>query len=229
MVKLIIGRPPKCDPMGLAGNERIAMKSDCLRQVYLHSNDARLAATELARRLAATELARRAMKQHRHLPKTLVRLIASGLDPWVGTTEEVRVNYLPKGSDPDDSRIMLDFGPENRAPRLLRAIADVHPHQFGTAYIARSPAAPGGSNLKRPASWRSDGGSTPADARCRMALEGSPMTTPGDHRTERWLTAILAADVAGYSRLVGADEVRTARVLREHRAGLAPSPGEVMG
>ena len=86
MVKLIIGRPPKCDPMGLAGNERIAMKSDCLRQVYLHSNDARL---------AATELARRAMKQHRHLPKTLVRLIASGLDPWVGTTEEVRVNYLP--------------------------------------------------------------------------------------------------------------------------------------
>ena len=158
MVKLIIGRPPKCDPMGLAGNERIAMKSDCLRQVYLHSNDARLAATELARRLASTELARRAMKQHRHLPKTLVRLIASGLDPWVGTTEEVRVNYLPKGSDPDDSRIMRDFGPENRALRLLRAIADVHPHQFGTAYIARSPAAPGGSNLKRPASWRSDGG-----------------------------------------------------------------------
>ena len=116
------------------------MKSDCLRQVYLHSNDARLAATELARRLAATELARRAMKQHRHLPKTLVRLIASGLDPWVGTTEEVRVNYLPKGSDPDDSRIMLDFGPENRALRLLRAIADVHPHQFGTAYIPPQPS-----------------------------------------------------------------------------------------
>jgi TolB-like protein/class 3 adenylate cyclase len=32
------------------------------------------------------------------------------------------------------------------------------------------------------------------------------------------LSAILAADVAGYSRLMGLDEVGTARVLREHRA-----------
>jgi adenylate cyclase len=32
------------------------------------------------------------------------------------------------------------------------------------------------------------------------------------------LAAILAADVAGYSRLMGADEVGTARTLREHRA-----------
>ncbi len=55
------------------------------------------------------------------------------------------------------------------------------------------------------------------------------MTTPGDHRTERWLTAILAADVGGYSRLIGADEVRTARVLREHRAGPPSSPGEGIG
>jgi adenylate cyclase len=34
------------------------------------------------------------------------------------------------------------------------------------------------------------------------------MTTSGD-RVERRLTAILAADVAGYSRLVGADEEGT--------------------
>ena len=33
----------------------------------------------------------------------------------------------------------------------------------------------------------------------------------------RRLAAILAADVAGYSRLMGADEVGTARTLREHR------------
>jgi adenylate cyclase len=32
------------------------------------------------------------------------------------------------------------------------------------------------------------------------------------------LAAVLAADVAGYSRLMGADEVGTARTLREHRA-----------
>ena len=36
-------------------------------------------------------------------------------------------------------------------------------------------------------------------------------------RVQRRLAAILAADVAGYSRLMGADEVCTARALREHR------------
>jgi adenylate cyclase len=44
---------------------------------------------------------------------------------------------------------------------------------------------------------------------------------PSD-RIERKLTAILAADVAGYSRLMSADEVGTARALREHRAALDP-------
>jgi adenylate cyclase len=38
------------------------------------------------------------------------------------------------------------------------------------------------------------------------------------NRVERRLAAILAADVAGYSRLMGLDEVGTARTLREHRA-----------
>src|ERR1700684_4134917 len=36
-------------------------------------------------------------------------------------------------------------------------------------------------------------------------------------RVERRLSAILAADVAGYSRLMGLDEAGTARILREHR------------
>jgi TolB-like protein/class 3 adenylate cyclase len=36
-------------------------------------------------------------------------------------------------------------------------------------------------------------------------------------RVERRLAAILAADVAGYSRLMGFDEAGTARILREHR------------
>src|SRR3954453_21482969 len=36
-------------------------------------------------------------------------------------------------------------------------------------------------------------------------------------RVERRLAAILAADVAGYSRLMGIDEVGTARRLRGHR------------
>ncbi len=38
------------------------------------------------------------------------------------------------------------------------------------------------------------------------------------NRVERRLSAIMAADVAGYSRLMGLDEVGTARILREHRA-----------
>jgi len=37
-------------------------------------------------------------------------------------------------------------------------------------------------------------------------------------RVGRKLAAIVAADVAGYSRLMGLNEVGTARTLREHRA-----------
>ena len=39
---------------------------------------------------------------------------------------------------------------------------------------------------------------------------------------ERRLAAILAADVAGYSRLMGLDEAGTAQALREHRAAADP-------
>ena len=38
----------------------------------------------------------------------------------------------------------------------------------------------------------------------------------------RKLTAILAADVAGYSRLMGLDEAGTAKALRDHRAAADP-------
>jgi TolB-like protein len=39
---------------------------------------------------------------------------------------------------------------------------------------------------------------------------------------ERRLAAILAADIAGYSRLMGLDEAGTAQALREHRAAADP-------
>ena len=39
---------------------------------------------------------------------------------------------------------------------------------------------------------------------------------------QRRFAAILAADVAGYSRLMGADEAGTALALREHRAAIDP-------
>ena len=38
----------------------------------------------------------------------------------------------------------------------------------------------------------------------------------------RKLVAILAADVVGYSRLMGEDEAGTARAVREHREAAAP-------
>ena len=47
------------------------------------------------------------------------------------------------------------------------------------------------------------------------AQTGQSLVTGG--RVERRLAAVLAADVAGYSRLMGLDEVGTARTLREHR------------
>ena len=40
--------------------------------------------------------------------------------------------------------------------------------------------------------------------------------------TTRRLAAILAADIAGYSRLMGADEVGTVQALREHRSAADP-------
>ena len=43
------------------------------------------------------------------------------------------------------------------------------------------------------------------------------MVADQPNRVERKLAAILAADVAGYSRLMGLDEAGTARILREHR------------
>src|SRR6516162_7957644 len=47
---------------------------------------------------------------------------------------------------------------------------------------------------------------------CRLMAEANP------GRVGRRLAAIVAADVAGYSRLMGLDEVGTVRTLREHRA-----------
>ena len=46
------------------------------------------------------------------------------------------------------------------------------------------------------------------------------MNTGGRERTERRLAAILAADVAGYSRLIGADEEGTLDRLKAIRAEL---------
>ncbi len=62
---------------------------------------------------------------------------------------------------------------------------------------------------------------TSADRSLCVSLAFRRMTRPGTQeqpaRVGRRLAAIVAADVAGYSRLMGLDEVGTARTLREHR------------
>ena len=47
-----------------------------------------------------------------------------------------------------------------------------------------------------------------------------------EERMERRLSAILAADIAGYSALMGADEARTVRDLKGHQAVVLPMIGE---
>jgi TolB-like protein/cytochrome c-type biogenesis protein CcmH/NrfG len=48
------------------------------------------------------------------------------------------------------------------------------------------------------------------------------MAAPEQDRIERRLAAVAVLDVAGYSRLMGADEAGTARALRQHRAAVDP-------
>jgi len=50
-----------------------------------------------------------------------------------------------------------------------------------------------------------------------------------EERMERRLAAILAADIAGYSALMGADEARTVRDLKGHQAVVLPMIGEFAG
>jgi adenylate cyclase len=50
-----------------------------------------------------------------------------------------------------------------------------------------------------------------------------------EERMERRLSAILAADIAGYSALMGADEARTVRDLKGHQAVVLPMIGEFAG
>ena len=49
---------------------------------------------------------------------------------------------------------------------------------------------------------------------------------PGNPKVSRKLAAILAADIAGYSALMGADDEATVRDLKAHQAVILPLVGE---
>jgi hypothetical protein len=51
-------------------------------------------------------------------------------------------------------------------------------------------------------------------------------TEDGHTRPSRRLAAILAADIAGYSALMGADEARTVQDLKAHQAAFLPMIGQ---
>ena len=50
-----------------------------------------------------------------------------------------------------------------------------------------------------------------------------------EDRVDRRLAAILAADIAGYSALMGTDEARTVRDLKGHQVVVLPMVGEFGG
>ena len=56
-----------------------------------------------------------------------------------------------------------------------------------------------------------------------------PTRGNGGEKVDRRLTAILAADIAGNSALMGSDQARTAHDLKEHQAAVLPMIGEFGG
>jgi adenylate cyclase len=56
-----------------------------------------------------------------------------------------------------------------------------------------------------------------------------PTDGTGDAKVERRLAAILAADIAGYSALMGADEEATVRDLKSHQAVVLPMVKDHIG
>jgi len=94
--------------------------------VYLNSFDARYGAVQRANR-------RRDIDDR--LDKASVRTIATRLDAWKGTAEEVLVHAKRKSSNPASLRTYMAFGIENSALQylvlsLLEQIADTDPCQY---------------------------------------------------------------------------------------------------
>jgi hypothetical protein len=101
-------------------------KLDFFLATYLNSHDAKCTAV----RRANSQL-----KLNRRFDKAELQKIAGDLDPWKGTDEEVLVHLKRKSSNPDDFRVYMAFGIENRALqylllRPLEILADIAPYQY---------------------------------------------------------------------------------------------------
>ena len=94
----------------------------------------------------------------------------------------------------------------------------VKPSALMAVSTVRTRRAPAASSCPFPdPCWPLPGGMTHRTATARLMAFGEACVT--GKRVERRLAAILAADVAGYSRLTGADEEGTVSRLRAAPAG----------
>src|SRR6516164_6762053 len=83
---------------------------------------------------------------------------------------------------------------------------------------------------RRPSRWGMAGSASHPILHLRKLSPRPPGATEmSEERMERRLAAILAADIAGYSALMGADEARTVRDLKGHQAVVLPMIGEFAG
>ncbi|HUN95799.1 MAG TPA: hypothetical protein VMU69_06115 [Bradyrhizobium sp.] len=103
-----------------------AKKRDYWISVFLDSHDAKM---------QAVARANKQFKFNRRFSKTDLQGIAQKIDPWKGTSEPAIVHLKRKPSDPDNFRIFMDFGIENRSlqylvRRPLEVLADIVPYQY---------------------------------------------------------------------------------------------------
>jgi hypothetical protein len=89
-----------------------------------------------AKRLAV-RLAYRKMPKHCRPARSKLDAIAKELDPWKGSDEVGYVAKQAKEHKPNEYRLTVDFGIENRALQyllllVLREVVDRHPDQYGT-------------------------------------------------------------------------------------------------
>src|SRR6516162_5491239 len=98
----------------------------------------------------------------------------------------------------------------------------------GSSNISQTASPRTTTDLSRLADLRAPGPALRHMTRCTSCgkIKAYLSTPRGPARamasTTRRLAAILAADIAGYSRLMGADEVGTVEALREHRSAADP-------